>query len=567
MPDLITEDRKRRADVLVRHLDSLDKARLIDTTAIGAARTAPHAPVLRTTGEKVSATSMAEFLDKYRNVGAGGTVDLGTTVLDFGGNQFAANRPVIVMGGELRFARPKGNANVPEKNCFGIILAASGVTFRGTKLRSNNGIAWTESGSGNLMVDGCDLQWGWDGSYYSRLAFWSGVGAAGWQVVRNLFHDSQNSDRNLEVWGWSGAYSDNRFRDVNDGGHIMDCGAFTFARNYATGLRRMMLEIQHPCADATITLEDNTAYNWRLPWNDSFFLSVMPREAAACFIRRNYANNRFDGPWGPMDNGLSNRFGIAIEAEWGGPPGRRTPGGMIEDNIIGGPNKWFDLIAAGEKDIPARNNRMLGPTDQPFMHGEPGFFGTGSVKDLGGNVQRPASEMPAPPADPGNGNNPPPPPPPTMKLTVNPKVGTGGAGAFEFAWSDVPVGTKVVRIYGEATGDPQNQNNAKTRHAGPPASFTSSGNGSNVSDLWHPGWEFNLTAIAEDGSGKELSRSNVVRATTNAPGTLPSSTEPWPPADNPPPPPDDPIVKIQTDMTITHKSGKVEKFSAIAPVP
>jgi hypothetical protein len=549
MPDLNEIDLKRRRDEYERHVNALDGARLLDATAISRQRAAPKAPITRAAPQTVAAGSMADFIDKYRNLGSG-TIDLGNTVLDFGNQQFAMDRAsVSIDGGELRFNRPGGGQPVPEKNCYGIVLAAPNAGFgKRTKIRTNRGAIWTDNSGCGGFTFSADVVSGSDAKYYTPT-IWSGVGAANWRIVGAHFHDSPGSDRVLEIWGWSGEYSDCRLHNVNDGGHVMDCGAFKFARNYATQLHRMMLEIQHPCRDAQIFLEDNTAFDWLKPWNDSFFLSVMAREAAACWIRRNYANNRFDGPWGKMDNGLPNRFGIGLECEWGGPPGARTPGGMVEDNVLGGPNKWFTLISAGERDIPARNNRMCGPTDIGYLSGEPGFWGSGSVKDMGGNQQLPASAMPAPPPAPDDPN--PPPPPPTMKLTYKDvALQPNGGVKATISITDIPAGATSGALYSRASGDPNNPNlNNNPKVAPTPKAFSITGTSADVvlTDI-HPGWAIDVKAdVAPGGVSTGWVR---VPSRDNLPG---KSDTAWPPGVEPPPSDEYDLI---TTTTQHFKNGK-----------
>jgi hypothetical protein len=520
--DQLAARRAARDAEYQRHGNTLTDAGLIDMAAV--TRKAPLPPIVRAAGNVVTATGKADFADKYASVGAGGTVDLGNTVIDYGTNQFILRPNVTIANGELRFTRPKGGSNSPDKNCFGMIAPSGtpGITFNKTRIRSNNGGVWFESGVANARFDGVDVVHGTDGSYYSRLFIWAGGGAPGLTIVNGFFHDSQSSDRTLEVWGWSnGDYSFNRFDNVKDGGHIMENGGkIRQVNNLFTKLGRMGIEVQGNAVSDDYLFENNVAHSWVNPYFDCELISMCAVNMTGVKIRKCYARNDFTGNWGnTQDQGQ--RFGIAIEAM------TADNGCTVEDNDIGGPNRWACIVAAGSKNMLVRNMRVYGAACVWGDYvSEPGTRGNGTIQDGGGN-QRFTSAMPEPPnpiTGGGGGGN-------TMQVTA--AVDASDKGKVSVSWT--PAGKQTVTRY--ATGDmskPEKSLGAKDS----------------------PFVDTDFTDAQKKSTWKFVY--DVAGAKSNEVQIGPSAVTP---------PPDDPIVKVQTDTTTTTKSGKVQKFSATAVVP
>src|SRR5439155_18144936 len=135
------------------------------------------------------------------------------------------------------------------------------------------------------------------------------------------FHDSEQSDRNLEVWDWSnGSYSSNTFYKINDGGHIMNPGDnFLMKGNVGRLIHRMGIEIQQDSNPPSVwpknlVIEENVFSDWRKPYWDSMGLSV-PVSGQDVTIRNNYIKqNAFKGVWGEADHSGRVRGSYGIEA-------------------------------------------------------------------------------------------------------------------------------------------------------------------------------------------------------------------------------------------------------------
>jgi hypothetical protein len=425
-------------------------------------------------------------------------------------------------GASIEFERPKTPGSNPNSQAYGIIIPASANGFAVSNLivKSNNGVVWHD-GAAAVAITGNRFTWGWDGSYYNKLVVWCGVGAPGLVVDHNEFVDSPNSDRNLEVWGWSnGSYSFNVFRNVNDGGHIMEPGnSFRFVGNVGTRMHRMGLEVQGGAPSDGMIIEGNQFYDWREPWNDSFGLSIMPRNMTGVVIRGNYLRSDFTGPWGQGQPGQGNRFGIAIEAEY--------KSGVCENNIVGGPNPWATFVACGEKDMIVRNNQWYGASLWGDIIGEPGFYGTGSARPDTSNAKFAASAMPAPSG--GDGD-------PTMQIGYsNAALQANGGARVIVSAANLPTGTAKVKLESRASGNTSEKN---TPHVAPtPVTVNVTGATADIplTDI-HPGWAIDVLVTAFNSTDGLLATAGWQRVPTtgNLPGV--STTEPWPPTADPPPP-------------------------------
>jgi hypothetical protein len=316
--------------------------------------------------------------------------------------------------GTITFVRPTGGFADRDSNAYGLEIPAgsNGVEVTGLTLRSNVGICWLRPGTNATKFRNNDLKWGDIGNGYNRLAWFGEFGADGQNglvIENNTIHDSPNANRVLEIYKWrDGSYSWNRFNNVSDGGHVMDFhGRLDVRGNVFTKMHRMCLEVQDPCQDGVLNVLNNVAYDFALPYNDTFPWSFMGRQGKSCDVGFNYVRSDFTGPWGAATSpGNENRFGIPFECEWGEPPTfdpktgqlSNPPQGVVHDNVVGGPNRFASLISAGARAIQAKNNTFYGAPLWGLLMGETGFFGNGYVQDLGGNVTRPAGEMPGPEA-------------------------------------------------------------------------------------------------------------------------------------------------------------------------
>jgi hypothetical protein len=331
--------------------------------------------------------------------------------------------------------------------------------------------------------------------------------------------------------------------------------AFEFRGNYATGLHRMMLEMQHPCTGGLIAVTDNVASQWREPWNDSFYLSIMPRDNTdGVTVENNFASNEFTGPWGKMDPGIGNRFGIFIETAW--------KNGIVRNNTATGRNQWFTLVSAASANTQCQGNRIFGRTAESNpLEGEPGFNGNGSIKDLGGN-QVAAAEL-APPVPAPDPRVPGAPSQPTkMVMTVAIAAGTDGGGVAGITVEGLPAGAKTVRINSRASGDKDNPAfTDKPITAPTPFEATVSGTRA-VATITriHPGWQLDFIATAFDATGRIISTSDWI-TTPNFPG---NPSTPWPPTTQPSDPTTQPSFRgvIVTSEIEVDAAGKVVRQTA-----
>jgi hypothetical protein len=445
----------------------------------------------------------------------------GDTVV-FDNGTFNINGQIALRGG-ITMTSANGNKgamldfNVPvnggDINGTNYAFRAGNLTdfkFTQLKVKSNNGIFFLERQANNNFTFN-DFQWGYRGNYYNKLVFYTGGGASNVHIDRNYFHDSESSDRNLEIWGWSGSYNYNRFHMVNDGGHVMDAaGHWEMIGNVGTKMHRMGIEVQHPCRGAIIDIKNNAFYDWNKPWNDSFGLSVMAREAQFVTISGNYLRADFTGAWGQGQPGQGNRFGIAIETAWGADDA--TGNGVVENNIVGGPNPWATVVAAGTRNTLVRNNKVYGNTLWGDYMGEPGFWGTGSIANGGGNQKFAANQMPPPPSYDGGGG------------------GGGGGGGDEgdlpgfsnmtgqvlsdttakltWAYKDIDP-TKVTAIRVDIVSTVGRENMGSQTFTGHPTSVT-------LQNL-HPGWKLDFTVVAITSTGNVVA-SPVTLQMTGDPG-------------------------------------------------
>ena len=310
---------------------------------------------------------------------------------------------------------------------------ASNVTIDSLALRANCGIILMSKGSAynNIQITNNDLVWGYNGTYYNRLAVRATVGGSGLIIERNYFHDSPTSDRNVDLWGIRNAsYAYNKFYMINDGGHIMNPGDnVRYSFNVGRLIHRMGIEIQqtnYPPSHwpVNFVVEGNVFYDWNKPYWDSMGLSV-PLAGINITIKNNYIrHNAWQGEWGQSDSSGSVRGSYGIEGPQA-PAGQN--GGIIEGNILGGERNVMAIAAPG-RDTIARNNQIYGRYAWADIGGEPGSLGFGNVLEFNNLREKDFSKMPPPPEiGPGGGDPwPNPEPNPNPDPEPGPLPGPGG---------------------------------------------------------------------------------------------------------------------------------------------
>ena len=108
---------------------------------------------------------------------------------------------------DSKFGTSPGNGWVNGNNFAFKGGDVTGLNVNNLKFKANGGI-FNFRNANDASFTNNDFQWGYEGNYYNRHVFYVSGSADGFIVEKNYFHDSENSDRNLEVWGWSnGAYS------------------------------------------------------------------------------------------------------------------------------------------------------------------------------------------------------------------------------------------------------------------------------------------------------------------------------------------------------------------------
>ena len=185
----------------------------------------------------------------------------------------------------------------------------------------------------------------------------------------------------------------NVFHNIQQGAHLLaprDKCNFSF--NYGTRLTRMGLEVQRmgDVVARNMLVEGNVFYDWKLPFRDSFGLSIVADEAINTRIINNYVRADFTGPWNDetLRDGQGQRFGYGIEAGFAS--------GVVEGNVVGGP--WANHIVASHRGTLVKNNRLYGkPVWKKYLTGEPGPGGRGSIIDENNRIEKDIKKMPPPP--------------------------------------------------------------------------------------------------------------------------------------------------------------------------
>ena len=97
-----------------------------------------------------------------------------------------------------------------------------------------------------------------------------------------------------------------------------------------------------------MTVEGNVFYDWKLPFCNSFGLSIMAEGGVNTCVIDNYLRALRVGPWNSNLEGQGERFGIGIEAGF--------DSGEISRNVIGGPFAHF--VTTSGQDMLVKNNRF-----------------------------------------------------------------------------------------------------------------------------------------------------------------------------------------------------------------
>jgi hypothetical protein len=211
-------------------------------------------------------------------------------------------------------------------------------------------------------------------------------------VERNHFHDYEGYGviaYHINECSVSG----NVFQNITQGAHLLaPRNACNFSFNYGTRLTRMGLEVQRMggVIARDMVVKGNVFYDWKLPFRDSFGLSIVADESVNTRIVNNYVRADFTGEWNDetKTDGQGKRFGYGIEAGFSS--------GVVEGNVIGGP--WANHIVVSHKDTPVRNNKLYGkPVWKTHIATEPGPQGTGSAVAQNNLIETNLKKMPPPP--------------------------------------------------------------------------------------------------------------------------------------------------------------------------
>jgi len=91
-------------------------------------------------------------------------------------------------------------------------------------------------------------------------------------------------------------------------------------------------------------------------------------------ITNNYLRSDFTGDWGinPWNAAGEKRFGYGIEG--GG------VNGLVQGNIVGGPNSFCNLVTSPMANLSVDGNEFYGKGIWGDFAGEPGQLGFGSIK-------------------------------------------------------------------------------------------------------------------------------------------------------------------------------------------
>jgi hypothetical protein len=280
-------------------------------------------------------------------------------------------------------------------NEFAIRLPADAnkITISNLALRANCGLVAAANGNTNdFTFTDNDVQHGYNGTYYNRLA----IRATGVQnrmkIERNFFNNSLSSDRTVDLYNMrDSSQSYNIFHKVNDGGH-WDGKTINskFVGNVGSQIRRMGLELQdhNGRGGDNIEVSGNVFFDWYEAYWDSFGLSVMPQFSTNVRITNNYLSaNRWNNTLGIKDSSGNHRFGYGIEAGlWSG---------IVENNTVIGP--WVGAVVVSMPNTRLKGNKAYGSQPWGTYITEPGSGpAPASIIDLGNEKNLAMADAPAP---------------------------------------------------------------------------------------------------------------------------------------------------------------------------
>ena len=185
----------------------------------------------------------------------------------------------------------------------------------------------------------------------------------------------------------------NVFHNIEQGAHVLaPSEACNFSFNHGTKLTRMGLEVQRlgEAIAKDMVVEGNVFHDWKLPFRDSFGLSIVADRSVNTRVINNYVRANFTGPWNEetKTDGQGERFGYGIEAGFAS--------GVVEGNVVGGP--WANHVVVSHKDTPVRNNKLYGkPVWKKHIAGEPGPEGSGTAVAEDNLIETDMKKMPPPP--------------------------------------------------------------------------------------------------------------------------------------------------------------------------
>jgi hypothetical protein len=308
-----------------------------------------------------------------------------------------------------------------------------GAKFKNLMFVSNNGLFWMD-GSKDMEWRKCTFTWGYDGSYYNRIALRAYGYNENFVSEDNRYVNSLNSDRAHDLWNVGGRVSWNLFDRVHDGGHSDGRHhGFEVRGNYFTNLRRMSWEAQdHGCTLANpggaFTYAENIiASKWQQFW-DGMHVSVPLQFSHNVVIEKNFLDGRINngGPGQKDSSGVLRGSYFIEDAGLSGYCRWNTYGGIgIAGIVTCGKNRpiYENYAFKGDKRSTAIS---YGDSFEWYggaaVGGEPsGHGGNGTWVDLGRpNTNRPLSEMPPTPPRATTGPVVPIPPiPPTTLPTLN----------------------------------------------------------------------------------------------------------------------------------------------------
>ena len=291
---------------------------------------------------------------------------------------------------------------------------------------------------------------------------YASIPSAGLVVEGNKIHSF--SGWGAILWHMNyGSFSRNKLCGITQGAHILaprDNNQVSF--NVGRHLIRMGIEMQaHGNSIArNTTVQGNVFYDWRLPYRDSFGLSIVPDNSINTRVINNYLSANHTGDWNPESyiDSQGQRYGYGIEA------GFTT--GEVSGNIIGGP--FANHVVASHPNTLVRNNKFFGvPKWRDYIAAEPGPGGVGSFIDEGNTIDTNFANMPphgaedpciGVPGGGGQGGFPIPPPLPgggRIAAPTNLSARAATANRVDLSWKDNSnneVGFKIERSFEGADG-------------------------------------------------------------------------------------------------------------------